>query len=114
MVKCQLKSKIINNKNAGAAIDEATALIIFIFVAFFVIIFIRISDDSYKNEVNADISKEQMYANAHPALMSFLKQQKGEETTADFILNSYYLNDFRNLEPIVKEFFNYSNPESRA
>lgn len=106
MVMCQLKCRIIKNKKGGAPTDEAIGLLIFIFVAAFGLVFIKLFSISTENKIKEDLTEQKISLDGHSNLISFLRQQVKDVTISDIIINSYYLNDYSQLSAYIKEHFN--------
>lgn len=106
MVICQLKCRIIKDKKGGAPTDEAIGLLIFIFVAAFGLVFIKLFNISAENKVKEDLTEQKISLDGHSNLMSFLRQQVKGATISDIIINSYYSNDYSQLRPYINEYFN--------
>lgn len=106
MVMCQLKCRIISNKKGGAPTDEAIGLLIFIFVAAFGLVLIKLFNISAENKINEDLTEQKLTLDGHSNLMSFLRQQADDGAISDLIINSYYLKDYPELNVHTQEFFN--------
>ena len=106
-----MKFRILNNKKGGAPIDEAAGLILFIFIAAFGLIWIKVSNVSNENRSNEEVEYQKRVTDAHSNLMTFLNNQINNKPIAEIIVNSYYSQDYSKLDKPMKDFFNsiYSN-----
>jgi len=100
-----LSFKIINNKK-GIGIDDAVPIIIFIFVAALVIVFIRINEKVKHDKIIEDIQRQKDALEGNSILMSYIKTvDEHGNNKADFISKSITGKNYDALTQDIKEYF---------
>ena len=100
-----MKYKICANKK-GIRIDDAVPIVIFIFVAAFIIVFFRINEKIKGDKIITDIQHQKDILVGHGVLMSYISitDDKGSNK-ADFISRSIVEKNYDGLKQDITEYF---------
>ncbi|MBR9706320.1 hypothetical protein GOV14_04745 [Candidatus Pacearchaeota archaeon] len=104
------------HKKAGLAIEDLTGLLIFMFIAVFVVLFFKFIDFMGDKQVTFEVENQIESLKANDALLHFLKSPAKSDlgdNMADLIIQSYLEEDNDLLRKSVKDHFdNIYNPEN--
>lgn len=105
MVISQLKRKIFADKK-GIGIDDAMPIIIFIFVAAFILVFFKINEKVKSGKSIDDIQRQKDILEGQSILMSYIKAVDNDgKNKADFISKSIVEKNYDGLKQDITEYF---------
>jgi len=101
---CPLKYKIISNKR-GVGIDELIPLLIFVFLAGVIIIYVSIIGSGSEEKINEISEENKKIADAQEHLLNFLHLYEDNEPVAQHIIDFYYddTKDYDTLYSLFKK-----------
>ena len=101
-----MRYKIIANKR-GIGIDDAVPIIIFIFVAAFVLVFFKINEKVKSDKIIDDAQRQKDIIEGHEALIGYVTSIDNQgNSKADFISKSIAGKNYDSLKQDISEYFN--------
>ncbi len=100
-----MKYKIFNSKKA-IGIDDAVPLIIFLFIAAFVIVLFRINEKITEDRIANDIETQKEILDGNNALIDYLRETDSRgNTNADSIAKSHASSNYDNVKKDMQAYF---------